>query len=125
MANEYKKMNPLSKVIFDIDFGSCEAGVDAPTDEEMMEDAIGYIEEHITFPVMLTAHKSRWDGSTGTARANDAQDCFNKLMSFDNTSLKMTMSATGRVSFHTASHDVPQGFEITQDGLVEDIADYG
>lgn len=84
---------------------------DGTEDEFYLSDFIERISEEIIFPVELEALNSNWRGDNGYTTANDAEELINKCLSFDNDHLSFRKNDQGYY-IRTASHDVPQGFNI-------------
>ena len=80
--------------------------------EYWYESFIERINEEIEFPVEMEAVNSNWQGKTGIADADCAEDMFNKCMSFGNDYLSLRFDNTDGYYFRTSSHDVPMGFNI-------------
>ena len=79
--------------------------------EWAQEEFIERVNEEIEFPVNLEAVASNWQGRTGYAEADNAEQLFDKCMSFDNDIIYLRLNSDGYY-IHTGSHDVPQGFNI-------------
>jgi hypothetical protein len=79
--------------------------------EWAQEEFIERINEEIEFPVNLEAAASNWQGQTGYAEADNAEQLFDKCMSFDNNTIYLRLNSDGYY-IRTGSHDVPQGFNI-------------
>ena len=81
-------------------------------EEEGYSYLIDFLEDKFSFPVELEAVNSNWQGKTGVADADCAEDMFNKCMSFGNEYLDLREDNKDGYYFRTSSHDVPMGFNI-------------
>jgi uncharacterized protein YllA (UPF0747 family) len=87
--------------------------VDGEEDYEYWyENLVDYIEELVEFPVQLEAVNSNWQGKTGVADADTAEELVSKCMSFGNDWLSLRLDNKDGLYFRTSSHDVPMGFNI-------------
>jgi hypothetical protein len=66
----------------------------------------------IDYPVALLASNSNWRGQDGAAEASDFDELLDKCLSFGNNYLDLKKDSVDGYYFRTASHDVPQGFNI-------------
>lgn len=68
--------------------------------------------ENRKFPIQLEAVASNWRGQTGYAIVQNVNEILSKIMSFSNDHIELHTGRGGQIYFHTATHDVPTGFNI-------------
>ena len=64
------------------------------------------------YPLVLRANNSNWQGKTGFATVDSADELLGKVFSFDSSYYELHRTRGSALHFRLATHDVPQSFSI-------------